>query len=145
MPTFSMVFCNLVQEILYRPLQNSYIFFFATLRDPQIFAPVVGHNQGTIFNYKTMFIIIWRQAEIFSFIIVTRNGKIVWKHVAVLIEISLLCWNFSSGPKHRRSLEKNMTFSEGNQLFAGDFHALLDEINYRILSDLVRRMSNSIF
>ena len=28
---------------------------------------------------------------------------------------------------------KNMAFSEGNQLFAGDFHALLDEINVSML------------
>ena len=45
--------------------------------------------------------------------IVTRNGKIVWKH----------------GGKHRGSLQKNMAFPEGNELFAGDFRANLDETN----------------
>ena len=40
---------------------------------------------------------------------------------AVLIEISMLCRKFPSVPKKQGSLLKNMVFSEGNQLFIGDF------------------------
>ena len=40
---------------------------------------------------------------------------------------------FPSGPKHRVSLLKNMTFTKGNQLFVGDFHLVLDKINADIL------------
>ena len=52
---------------------------------------------------------------------------------ALQIEIFMLCWTLPSGPKHQGSLLKNMAFSEGNQLFAGDFHTLLDEINTSML------------
>ena len=49
---------------------------------------------------------------------------------AVLIKISMLCWNLPSGPKHRESLsKKSMAFSEGKKLFLGDFRANLGEIN----------------
>ena len=41
----------------------------------------------------------------------------------------MLCWNLPSGPKHLGSLQKNMAFSEGNDLFAGDFCANMDETN----------------
>ena len=52
---------------------------------------------------------------------------------AVLKEMSMLSCNLTSGPKHRGSLLKNMALSEGNRLFAGDFHAFLDEINAGML------------
>ena len=48
---------------------------------------------------------------------------------AVSMKISMLYSNFPSGPKHRGSLQKDMAFSEGNQLFAGDFPANMDERN----------------
>ena len=39
-------------------------------------------------------------------------------------------WKFTKWPRTPGiTLKKNMAFFEGNQLFAGDFHALLDEIN----------------
>ena len=41
----------------------------------------------------------------------------------------MLCWNLRSSPKHRGSFQKNMTFPEGNKLFAGDFRANLDGTN----------------
>ena len=66
----------------------------------------------------------------------------------VLIEISMLCWHLPSGPKHWGSLQKNMTFPEGNKLFASNFRANLDETN----ADMVPRehmplniKSNEIF
>ena len=37
--------------------------------------------------------------------------------------------NLRSSPKHRGSLQKNMTFPEENKLFAGDFRANLDGTN----------------
>ena len=46
---------------------------------------------------------------------------------AILIEISMLCWNLPSSPKHLGSLQKNIDFLKGNKLFAGDFCANLDE------------------
>ena len=36
---------------------------------------------------------------------------------------------FTKRPKTPGIILKNMTFSERNQLFAGNFHALLDEVN----------------
>ena len=54
---------------------------------------------------------------------------------AVLIEVFMACWNFSSRPKHRGSLQKkNIALTEGNKLFAGDFRVNLDETN----ADMVR-------
>ena len=49
--------------------------------------------------------------------------------LAVLIEISMLCWNLPSSPKHRGSLQNNIAFPEGDNLFLGDFRANLDETN----------------
>ena len=45
--------------------------------------------------------------------------------------ISVLCWNLTSGPEHRGSLQKKhyLAFPEGNKLFAGDLPANLDETN----------------
>ena len=40
---------------------------------------------------------------------------------------------FSKRPKTPGITFKKMPFSEGNQLFAGDFHALLDEIHTDML------------
>ena len=55
-------------------------------------------------------------------IIVTRKGKIVWKH-------SMLCFEFTKRPKTPGITSKNMAFPKGNKLFAGDFRANLDETN----------------
>ena len=44
----------------------------------------------------------------------------------VLIEISVMS-KFTECPKKLGSLLKNMTFSEGNQLFTGDFRANPDK------------------
>ena len=41
----------------------------------------------------------------------------------------MLCLDLPSGSKHRGSLQKSMTFSEGNKLFAGDLLANLNEAN----------------
>ena len=49
---------------------------------------------------------------------------------AVLIEISVL---FIERPKTPGITLKNVVFSVGNQLFAGDFHAVPDEINADML------------
>ena len=48
---------------------------------------------------------------------------------AVLKEMSMLCWNIPSGPKHRGSLRKNTAYSEGKNLFVWNFRANLDETN----------------
>ena len=40
---------------------------------------------------------------------------------AVLIEIFMVCWNLSSGSKHRDDFKKNIAFPEGNKQFAGNF------------------------
>ena len=58
-----------------------------------------------------------------------RKGKNSLKTRSVLIEISMLCRNLPSAPKHWESLQKNMAFSEENKLFASDFRANLDETN----------------
>ena len=57
---------------------------------------------------------------------------------AVLTEISILCWNLPSGPKHRGSLPKNMAFPEGNKLFVGDLRANLDETNADMIQFIKR-------
>ena len=62
-----------------------------------------------------------------------KKQKVSLKTRAILIEIFMLCSNLPRGPKHRGSFFKNMAFSEGNQLFAGDFHTFLDEINASML------------
>ena len=59
-----------------------------------------------------------------------KKGKDSLETGAVLIEISILCWYLPSDSKHRGSLLKNITFSEEKQLFAGDFHANLDETSF---------------
>ena len=69
--------------------------------------------------------------EFFFFIdiIVTRNGKIVWKH----IQISLVSWNLPNSPKHWGSILRNMASSERNQLLVGAFHAVVDKTEADIL------------
>ena len=52
---------------------------------------------------------------------------------AVYIEISLVSWNLPNGPKHRGSILKNMASSEGDQLLAGAFHAIMGKIEAGIL------------
>ena len=39
----------------------------------------------------------------------------------------MLCLDLASGLKHRGSLQKSMTLSEGNKLFPGDLLANLNE------------------
>ena len=52
---------------------------------------------------------------------------------AVHIEILLLSWNLTNGPKHQGSILKNMANSEGDQLLAGGFHAIMGKIDAGIL------------
>ena len=47
----------------------------------------------------------------------------------VYIEIS----KAQNSPKHRGSIFRNMASSEGNQLLAGAFHAIMDKIEAHIL------------
>ena len=48
-----------------------------------------------------------------------------WSGSTILVEILIVLLKISD----RRSLQTNIAFSEGNQLFAGDFRANLDETN----------------
>ena len=58
-------------------------------------------------------------------IIVTRNGKIVWKN---LIEISIIMLKFTEQPKTPGiTFKKNMGFPERNKLFVCDLRANMDE------------------
>ena len=50
-----------------------------------------------------------------------------------VIEISLVSWNLPNGPKHRRSILRNMASSEGNQSLARAFHSIMDKIEVDIL------------
>ena len=50
-----------------------------------------------------------------------------------VIEISLVSWNLPNGPKHRRSILRNMTSSDGNQSLARAFHSIMDKIEVDIL------------
>ena len=52
---------------------------------------------------------------------------------AIYKEISLISWNLPNGPKHRRSILKNMASSERDQLHAGAFHAIVEKIKVDIL------------
>ena len=52
---------------------------------------------------------------------------------AVYIETSLVSWNLLNGQKHWGSVLRNMASSEGDQLLAGAFHAILDKIKADIL------------
>ena len=52
---------------------------------------------------------------------------------AVYIEISLVSWNSPNDPKHWGSILKNMASSEGDQLLAGAFHAIMGKIEAGIL------------
>ena len=56
-----------------------------------------------------------------------RNNNLETR--AFLIEISMLCWNLPSGPKHWGSRQRNMAFPEGKKHFVGEFCANLDETN----------------
>ena len=60
-------------------------------------------------------------------ITVTRNEKIVWKHLNRNLYVML---KFAEQPKTLGViLKKNMAFSEENQLFASDFSANQDKAN----------------
>ena len=63
---------------------------------------------------------------------------------AVLIEISVLCWNLPSGPKHWGSVRKNIVFPKGNKLFAGDLRANLDETNAGMVQFTKRGTGNGL-
>ena len=52
---------------------------------------------------------------------------------AVYIENPLVSWNLPNGPKHRASVLKNMASSEGDQLLAGAFPAIVGKIEAGIL------------
>ena len=52
---------------------------------------------------------------------------------AVYIEIPSVSWNLLNGQKHQGSILKNMASSEGNQLLAGAFHAIMGKIETGIL------------
>ena len=64
-------------------------------------------------------IIVSHLSYVLGLIIVIRNGKIVW--------------NLTNDPKHRGSILKNMASSEGDQLLAGAFHAIMGKIEAGIL------------
>ena len=51
----------------------------------------------------------------------------------VYVEFSLVAWNLPSDLKHPESILKNMASSEGDQLLAGAFHAIVDKIETDIL------------
>ena len=52
---------------------------------------------------------------------------------AVYIEIPWVSGNLPNAPKHRGSILKNIASSEGNQLLAGAFHAIMGKIEAGIL------------
>ena len=63
----------------------------------------------------------------------TTNGKILWKH-GPSSQKSICCLEiYQTAQNTRDHFCKNLVFSKGNQLFAGDFHALLQEINVGVL------------
>ena len=45
----------------------------------------------------------------------------------------MVSWNLLDDPKHRGSILRNMANSEGDQLLAGAFHAIMDKIEADIL------------
>ena len=46
----------------------------------------------------------------------------------IYIETSLVSWSLPEGPKHRGSILRNIASSEGDQLLAGVFLAIMDKI-----------------
>ena len=52
---------------------------------------------------------------------------------AIYIEISLVSQNLPNTQKHWGSILRKMVSSEGNQLLAGVFHAIMDKIEADIL------------
>ena len=46
----------------------------------------------------------------------------------VYIEISMVSWNLPNCPRQLASILKDIVSSKGNQLFAGSFHVINDEI-----------------
>ena len=59
-----------------------------------------------------------------------KNSLETW---AVYIEIPLVSWNLTNSPKHQGSILKNMVSSEGDQLLAEDFHAIMGKIEAGLL------------
>ena len=51
------------------------------------------------------------------------------------MEISLVSRNLPNGPKHRGSILKNITSSEGDQPLAKAFYAIMDKIKADILQN----------
>ena len=47
---------------------------------------------------------------------------------SLYIEISLVSWNLPNGPKHWGSIFKHKNSSDGDQLLAGAFRAIIDKI-----------------
>ena len=50
---------------------------------------------------------------------------------------------FTKWPKRSGITLKNMAFFEGNQLFAGDFYAVLDETNTDTVQGITRSTGNT--
>ena len=80
--------------------------------------------------------VIWVKPNMVNLNMKKQNNSL--ERQPILTEIAMLCWNLPSNPKHQGSLKKTMSFSEGNQLFASDFHANLDETNTFIWFNLQR-------
>ena len=55
----------------------------------------------------------------------------------------MLSWNLPSGRKDRGSLYKIWLSLKGNQLFAGDFYAVLDETNADMVQGITRSTGNT--
>ena len=77
-----------------------------------------------IFDIIRIFLKITGSATFMCLIIVTRNGKIVWKHGR---STSMLSWNLTEQPKIPGIIVKNMTCSVEDHPYWGDFHAIMDK------------------